>query len=161
MAVTGWRCWDVTQGELRSPIMHDYWPPGESLTAQRCGRCRTYMRREWPNRDCSCGVYSYLSPGEAAWQSAWNLKSGRYVMGTVGCWGRTVPHQYGQRSLHARITGFYLWPNTSEKTLELLLKYPVPILQAEQQPWWDPQFVDGRLARGASWHSKQPPEPKE
>lgn len=167
MPITGFRCWDVgwrpwnrTKLELTSPMMKDVWLPGEPMTAAACGWCRASRKRQWPNKDrCSCGIYSFVDPVECVWQSLRYLTEARWILGTVGYWGRTVPHQRGQRSLHAKVTGFFLWPDTPPPVVELLLKFPVPTVQAVDQPWWQPQWLEGYGA-WKTWHATKPPEPE-
>jgi hypothetical protein len=135
--VVGYRAWHAdTLGHLwpigsrRRP-----WLPGINTARCNCGTAAS-LRFEWswcqgrrvlepapahaaPDRDCTCGFYSWRRPRQS-WYEAPGPGSPLLVVGAIASWGHLQVHRDGFRAEHACVVTLAYHPGTHPDALKTL-----------------------------------------
>lgn len=125
--VTGYRCWKIENGLLRSVYQKDIWQPGQILEGREL--------EDWGHR----GIHSWKEPGSRQFlqylmdylaqveQSLMDVYTGTslgrpqlhatntaMVTGSVLMWGDVVEHEHGYRGEFAKVKSIdWLYPSSS------------------------------------------------
>jgi len=88
--VTGYRCWLVTNGRLRSVFTGTVWPPRERFVSPE------------PHEFGDTGVHAYVSRVSAlSWLGRQSPDVTWFVAGAVRLWGVVLVHEIGYRAQFA------------------------------------------------------------
>lgn len=142
--IIGYRCWHTTSRLplLLSNFNAELWRPGDVLQALCHKQFDRGPNHHSPIRDCTCGIYAYSDPYQAAmdWATSdcstghtdcpvCDERASRLVIaGRIEAWGRVVPGTEGFRAQYARISAIFQSP-LAERVAEI---YGVPVLSQEE-----------------------------
>lgn len=119
--ITGYRCWRVEQGWLRSVYQYDIWPPGLILQGRELDDWNERGIHAWKaaaSKEYFLSLRSYLDAEHTGLFAAPTLDSYQMrpamVTGTVLLWGDVVEHERGWRAEFARVASLdWLYPDAS------------------------------------------------
>jgi hypothetical protein len=120
--ITGYRCWRIENGLLRSVFQKDIWYPGKILQGRELedwGQRGVHAWKE-PNSSrfleylmgCLAETQGIITQGHSRVQTVTLASNVAMVTGSVILWGDVVEHEYGYRGEFAKVKSLdWLYPS--------------------------------------------------